>query len=110
MWRNVIRHLINIRALISNYKFFEDVIAFIVYKRTTLFDLVDENLKLLKVVFKGWKNINVIPGNTCDNSNMRKKEMKLRSSFYNTCRILITFTHDNRSISNIDRLIKTFES
>src|SRR4051812_44257403 len=82
----------------------QNPVRIIVDQKAARLDFVNENSELVEIIFKGWKNINMIPGNSGDDGYMREEKMKFWSLFNCARRIFISFAYYHRRICYFYRL------
>ncbi|MNE31042.1 hypothetical protein D3C80_1245880 [compost metagenome] len=85
-------------------------IVFIVNQNPSISYFVYENFKLLYIIFIGWKNIDMIPGNPRNQGNIRLIQMKFRSSVNWRRQIFVAFQyHKIIFLGKMHHGIETFQ-
>jgi len=84
-------------------------IRLIVDKDAARLDHADKDAKLLEVIIEGREDIDMIPGDSRKDRDMRMKKMEFRPLFQYAGRILIAFADDYRRMSDIYRLRKALQ-
>src|SRR5882724_1083378 len=92
------------------HEFLQHRVGLVINKDTPRLDLVHEYPELLQVDLPGRKNVDVVPGDPGNDSDMWEKKMEFRPFFQGAGRVLVAFADDDGRTGNIYRLGKTFQS
>ena len=105
LWK-LIRLILDIFSGVRLHQLVKYRIGLVVDKGATRFYFIDKNGKLIEVYFEGGEYIDMVPGDTGDDGNMRKQKMEL--GFFNnrTGRIFISLADEQGGIGNANRLIE----
>src|SRR5688572_30287352 len=98
MFGNTIRMVGNVLTLIGSNQLGKHLVLFVINKMSAAFYLLYKDAELVQVIFECWENVNMVPGYTRQDRDVRKKKMELWSFFQCACRIFITLTYDQWGI------------
>ena len=88
-WSNI-RHFPNWICRCFGHTFYFGIF-FVVNQNSAIGDFLDENFKLVYIVFIRWKNIDVVPGNSRNQGNVGLIQMEFWSSVYWRRQIFVAF-------------------
>src|SRR5258707_3321580 len=94
---------------VSFYQLLEDRVCLVIDQHSALLYLVDKDPELLQVYLKCGKNVDMIPGDACNNGNMREEKVKFWPLFQGAGRIFVPLAYDDRGLCNVYRLGKALQ-